>query len=70
MDELEKQRMELLITKAESEDLSYLLDELVYDVKCSQAADINNNGPSEQISYLLAAGTSLDEIESALNDPE
>ena len=62
--------LEELIEMAESEDLYYLLDETVHDCKSEEASNINNNGPIEQIAYLVESGISLIEIEKLLSETE
>jgi hypothetical protein len=42
------------------------LDELVYDMKSSEASNINNGGVETQIRYLLSNGMSLEELKKAI----
>lgn len=47
------------------------LDELVYDMKSSEASNINNGGVETQIRYLLSNGMSLEELKKAIEtDPD
>lgn len=59
---------EQLIKYIEENDLSNLLDDEVHEAKSAEATDINNEGPTAQINYLLSRSYTLDTIESWIMD--
>jgi hypothetical protein len=62
---------EQLAAMLEDQGLGSFLDEEVHGVKSNEATDINNAGPTSQISCLLAAGYDLDTIwHKVMGDPE
>lgn len=50
--DLEKQKESLLVTLHDSNANPEQLDELVHDLKSSEASDINNGGLEAQVEYI------------------
>lgn len=63
---LEKLEASERLVAAFREDVGFLLDEEVHDVKSAEAADINNSGLQAQIDYLLDAGYTEHQIRDLL----
>jgi hypothetical protein len=53
--DLEKQKASLLVTLNDSSADPIQLDELVHDLKSSEASDINNAGLEAQVEYIYEA---------------
>lgn len=60
------EKLKKLVAEADGDALDHLLDELVHDTAQHLASEINNQGPSEQIKYLLNNGWTAEQLEEEI----
>jgi hypothetical protein len=64
-------KIQNLITRAQQTEGSIQLDDVVHDLKSSEASDINNQGAKAQIEYIVEAlgeEEGIKRIEAALDE--